>query len=208
MDTPQHISHPDRRTFFRVGLGFIVGLTGVMKTLAESTNGTVVKPEAVVFADDGSIPNNVLPLLLYREAFSPDTPNLGDVIEQRFQENNWTGNWRAAVFPFHHYHSTTHEVLGIYRGSATIQLGGEKGRKFEVKRGDVIVIPAGVGHKRVNNTEDFHVVGGYPGGRNWDLLKGEPGERPKADENIAAVPMPKTDPLYGAEGPLLSNWRR
>jgi uncharacterized protein YjlB len=165
-----------------------------------------VQPENFVFADDGSIPNNPLPLLLYRQAFSTDTPDLASAIETRFGANDWTGSWRASVFPFHHYHSTTHEVLGVYRGTATLQLGGEKGRKFDVKPGDVIVIPAGVGHKRVASSADFGVVGAYPGGRQWDLLRGLPGERPQADRTIAAVPLPETDPIYGADGPLRKIW--
>ena len=166
-----------------------------------------VQPEKFVFADDGSIPNNALPLLLYPQAFSPDTPDLASAIETLFATNDWTGSWRAGVFPFHHYHSTTHEVLAVYRGTATLQLGGEKGRKFDVKLGDVIVIPAGVGHKRVTSSADFGVVGAYPGGRQWDLLRGLPGERPQADRNIAAVPLPETDPIYGSDGPLTRLWR-
>ena len=165
-----------------------------------------VQPENFVFADDGSIPNNTLPLLLYRQAFSTDTPDLASAIETRFGANDWTGSWRAGVFPFHHYHSTTHEVLAVYRGAATLQLGGEKGRKFAVNPGNVIVIPAGVGHKRVESSEDFGVVGAYPGGRHWDLLRGRPGERPQAERNIAAVPLPENDPIYGPDGPLRKIW--
>ena len=166
-----------------------------------------IQPESIVFKDDGSIPNSELPLLLYRQAFSPDTPDLAPVIEERFAGNNWTESWRAGVFPFHHYHSTSHEVLGVYRGTATLQIGGEKGRTFGVKRGDILVIPAGVGHKRLESSPQFHVVGAYPDGRQWDLLRGDPGERPQADHNIAAVPLPKNDPLHGSNGPLRQLWK-
>jgi uncharacterized protein YjlB len=110
---------------------------------------TPVQPEKFVFADDGSIPNSKLPLLLYRQAFASDTSDLASAIEERFAENNWTGSWRASVFTFHHCHSTTDEVLAVYRGAATLQLGGEKG-ELDVKPGDVIVIPTGVGHKRLS----------------------------------------------------------
>lgn len=165
------------------------------------------QPEKAYFKDDGSIPNSALPLLLYRQAFAPGTPNLASAIGKRFAKNDWTGSWRASVFPFHHYHSTSHEVLAVYRGTATLQFGGEKGRKFVVKPGDVIVIPAGVGHKRVDSSEDFSVVGAYPGGRQWDLLRGLRGERPPADLNIAAVPLPDNDPIDGPDGPLKQIWR-
>ena len=166
-----------------------------------------IQPESIVFEDDGSIPNSELPFLLYRRAFSPDTPDLAAVIEQRFAEYSWTGSWRAEVFPFHHYHSTSHEVLGVYRGRATLQLGGENGRRFDVEPGDILVIPAGVGHKRLESSPQFHVVGAYPDGRQWDLLRGNPGERPQADHNISAVPLPRNDPLHGSSGPLRQLWK-
>ena len=140
-----------------------------METVTLSSKYQVVVEKAY-FEDDGSIPNSALPLLPYRQAFPPGTPAFASAIEEHLAKNGWTGSWRVGVFPFHHYHSTTHEVLAVYRGMATLQLGGEKGRKFAVKPGDVIAIPAGVGHKRVESIEDFTVVGAYPGGRQWDLL--------------------------------------
>src|SRR5271170_2704128 len=88
---------------------------------------SIVQPEAFFFLDDGAIPNSSLPLLLYRQAFAPDTTFLASVIQKRFGANGWTGSWRAGVFPFHHFHSTTHEVLGVCRGTATLQFGGEHG---------------------------------------------------------------------------------
>ena len=35
----------------------------------------------------------------------------------------------------------------------------------------------------------------------------KPGERPGADERIARVPMPETDPVLGREGGLLDAWK-
>jgi uncharacterized protein YjlB len=166
-----------------------------------------VEPQQLVFKDDGAIPNNTLPLLLYREAFAANTTDLASVIEPRFAENDWTGSWRAGVYPFLHYHSTTHEVLGVFGGSATLRLGGAQGTTVKVGPGDVIVIPAGVGHQNLGSSSDFGVVGAYPGGRQWDLLRGVPGERPQADRNIAAVPLPDNDPLYGPNGPLKRIWK-
>jgi uncharacterized protein YjlB len=70
----------------------------------------------------------------------------------------------------------------------------------------VIVIPAGVGHKNLGASADFGVVGAYPDGRDWDLLTGQPGERPKADQNIAALPIPGNDPVFGLDGPIREIW--
>ena len=127
-------------------------------------------------------------------------------IEQHFASLNWTNSWKNGIYPFHHYHSTSHEALGVYSGSATVRLGGEQGRDFQVKAGDVIVIPAGVGHKNLGSSGDFGVVGAYPDGRSWDLLRGKPGERPQADDNIARLPVPTTDPVGGAQGRLQELW--
>src|SRR5438874_11795411 len=166
-----------------------------------------VEPEQFSFKDDGVFPNSVLPVLLYRQAFMTEAGDRASVVEQRFAENDWTNSWRNGVYSFAHYHSTTHEVLGVYGGTATLRLGGERGSNVAVDAGDVIVIPAGVAHQNIGASDDFSVVGAYPGGRQWDLLRGLRGERPKADDNIAALPMPENDPIYGAEGPLRKIWK-
>jgi uncharacterized protein YjlB len=192
--------------FLKVGYGFIILLfIGGGSLMGQQPKE--VEPQQLVFKDDGSIPNNTLPLLLCREAFAPDRKDLASVMEQRFAENDWTGSWRAGVYPFLHYHSTSHEVLGVFSGSATLRLGGAHGTTVEVRLGDVIVIPAGVGHQNLGSSADFSVVGAYPGGRQWDLLRGLRGERPQADRNIAAVPLPDDDPVYGSNGPLKRIWK-
>jgi uncharacterized protein YjlB len=86
-------------------------------------------------------------------------------------------------------------------------LGGPAGRVLEVGAGDVIAIPAGVAHRRLESSADFLVVGCYPPGQDWDLLRGEPGVREIAAPNIAAVTMPVTDPVTGGQSPLPDLWR-
>jgi uncharacterized protein YjlB len=159
-----------------------------------------------LFKDDGSIPNSHLPLLVYAFAF-PVSDSLADVMEETFASHNWTNSWRNGVYPYHHYHSVTHEVVGVYKGSAVLQMGGDNGEQIEVEAGDVLVIPAGVGHKKLSQSDDFAVLGAYPNGKDFDLLTGKEGERPKADENIAAVPLPETDPVLGKEGGIAEYWK-
>jgi uncharacterized protein YjlB len=167
----------------------------------------LVLPEQFRFKDDGVFPNSNLPLLVYRQAFTTDAADRASIIEQCFSENDWTNSWRNGVYSFAHYHSTTHEALGVYCGAATLQVGGEHSSDVKVYAGDVIVIPAGVAHQNIGASADFAVVGAYPGGREWDLLRGLPGERPRADHNIAALPIPDNDPIYSAEGPLRQIWK-
>jgi len=154
-------------------------------------------PTAYYFKDDGQIPNSHLPLLIYKNAFKERGPAGAAWLENRFAENNWTNSWRNGIYDFHHYHSTSHEVLGVYAGKALVHLGGEQGKKIRIEAGDIIIIPAGVGHKNLDS-EDLGIVGAYPDGRSWDVNSGKPGERPGTDKNIAALSVPEHDPLNGA----------
>lgn len=159
----------------------------------------------MLFKDDGIIPNSGLPLLLYRNAFATTEKEGAAWLEARFAANNWANSWRNGIYDYHHYHSTSHEALGIYAGTALLHLGGEHGEKVQVEAGDVLVIPAGVGHKNLHS-KDLAVVGAYPNGRHYDVKRGLPGDRPEADMNIAAVPLPETDPLFGPNAGLVRIW--
>src|SRR5437868_15478690 len=138
-----------------------------METPAPMITREVVQPEQFRFTDDGVFPNSLLPLLVYRQALATKDGDGGSVVEECLAENDWTNSWRNGVYSFAHYHSTTHEALGVYRGSATLRLGGEHGKNVEVHAGDVIVIPTGVAQRKVEASEDFGVVGAYPDGREW-----------------------------------------
>ena len=161
------------------------------------------------FSDDGAVPNNPrLPVLVYKRALAAKNPAaLAELIEATYAENHWRAAWRWGVYDFVHYHSTAHEVLGCYRGSATLQLGGKDGVRFVIEPGDVAILPAGTGHQNLGASQDFHVCGGYPLGQEADLLHGKPGERPANVRNIRAVSLPKADPLFGADGALMREWK-
>lgn len=157
------------------------------------------------FNDDGVFPNSRLPLLFYGAALPADAAS-AEAMEALLAAGGWVPAWRSSVFTYHHYHSTAHEALGIAAGEARLMLGGPSGQEFQVTAGDVVVIPAGVVHRRLSSSADFLVVGAYPSGQDWDLLRGSPGERPQADDNIARVPLPPSDPVTGTPNPLLAHW--
>jgi len=162
--------------------------------------------QAIQINDDGVFPGNRIPALLYKKVL--DIPLLFPAthVKNIFNENGWTNSWDAGIFTYHHYHSITHEVLGIYSGKTTVQLGGDNGPKLVLEKGDVLVIPAGVAHKNLGEENDVGVVGAYPDGRDYDMNYGKPGERPGTDENIARLPLPEKDPIEGDRGELLNKW--
>lgn len=164
------------------------------------------EPALLYFKDDGIVPNNKYPLLHYTNVFTERGIKGAEWLEQKFLSNNWSNSWRNGIFTFQHYHSITHEVLGIYSGEVLVLLGGEKGEKVRAKAGDIIVIPAGVGHKNLGDS-DLGVVGAYPNGMPVDILRAQASDRPKADQNIVAVPFPGTDPFLGEREGLIKIWK-
>ena len=163
--------------------------------------------ETLAFADDGVVPNNRLPLVVYRGGL-PEDGDRASACEKMFARNGWPDAWRNGIYAHHHYHSTAHEVLGIAQGRATVRLGGESGQSVELGAGDVVVIPAGVAHKCESASADLLVIGAYPQGQRPDMCRAEPERRGTSLANVAAVPVPGADPVTGGEGPLLRCWRR
>jgi len=142
------------------------------------------------------IPNHPrFPVLIYRGV------DVGDA-RALFAAHGWGGSWVNGIFDFHHFHSTSHEALAIVSGTATVELGGPQGESFEVSAGDVLVLPAGTGHRRATARNGFTVVGAYPAGQeDYDLLREADGA---ARARIAALPAPPDDPV-GGEG--VATWR-
>jgi uncharacterized protein YjlB len=157
------------------------------------------------FENDGDIPNNKLPVLIYKNALKYIA---AQDFEFCFTQNGWTNNWQDIILPTDHFHSNTHEVLGLKSGQARLKLGGKNGEIINVETGDVIILPAGVGHYSVDNSLEYQFVGGYPNGADWDLkfsLKNE--DVNSILEEISHIPIPEKDPIWGSDGPLLKFWK-
>ena len=168
-----------------------------------------LEPKTLMFADDGSVPNNArLPFLIYQDVM--DLSGASDpeaAIENVFRDNGWGDMWRNGIFPFVHYHSMIHEGLGVARGRARVRFGGNKGKEVELAQGDVAVLPAGTGHQCLWASPDLMVIGAYPKQGRYDLCRGSKHEHSKALETIPQVPLPDSDPVFGNDGPLLRLWR-
>jgi len=167
------------------------------------------KAQLFRFRDDGATPNNPrLPLIRYRTPVRlADGLDPAAIFEQLFAANGWTDAWRNGMYDFLHFHTKTHEVLGIARGSVRAQLGGVHGRVIQLKGGDVVILPAGTGHQKLAASRDLLVVGAYPAAGKYDEPKPAEADHDKAVTAIAKVPIPAKDPVYGKDGPLLEHWR-
>jgi uncharacterized protein YjlB len=162
---------------------------------------------AVMLEDDGTFPSHPRwPMLVYVGAYLPLGRDPATEIEARFERNGWVAAWRNGIYPYHHYHTTTHEALGVFRGRAKVQFGGPSGPVVAVKAGDAVLLPAGTAHKLTKASRDFAVTAAYPPGQEPDLCRGEPGERPGADQRVIAVPRPGADPVVGLQGGVCAEW--
>lgn len=181
----------------------------LIETHAHAAELKINKPRVIAhkIKDAGTIPNSRLPLLIYQGALDLPKDDPAAAIEALLHKHQWGNDWRNGIFTYHHYHSTAHEVLFVFSGSCKVQAGGESGLIETINAGDVIIIPAGVGHKNLGQSSDFKVVGAYPPDQNVDMNYGKTGERPRVDDNIAQLALPTTDPVFGNAGPLLDHWQ-
>ena len=93
-------------------------------------------------------------------------------------------------------------MLGVARGHARVRFGGAKGRALKLKAGDVVIVPAGTGHERLSGSKDLMVVGAYPPSCRTSGKEHDP-----ARKTIPKVALPRKDPMYGRNGPLMGCWR-
>jgi uncharacterized protein YjlB len=162
-----------------------------------------VNVEQLLLADDGLVPNNAaLALLVYRRAVVAVGLDTEAAIIAGLAANGWGGAWVDGIYPFHHYHARSHEVLVFARGDADVQLGGPSGPVLRLAAGDAVLIPAGVGHRRIAASADLSVVGAYPAGQeDWDLKRATAADRALALTEIPRVARPPCDPIRGGGPP-------
>lgn len=122
-------------------------------------------------------------------------------------------------------HSSLTKLAGVFQGSSELVFGEGvsdpvgTGVRCLVRAGDVVVVPAGVGHASVSKTEgageqpsdesEYRYVGVYPEGSpvyKYEIGKKALEENIGLAEEVAAVPLPQTDPIFGLDGPLMRIW--
>lgn len=146
-------------------------------------------------------------MIVYSQAIAPGAlAKSENAFDELFERNAWPVSWRNGIYPFTHYHSKTHEVLGIARGEATVQFGGKSGKTLTARAGDALLLPAGTGHKRISSSFDLLVIGAYPPGSQYDLLRSGELDKTGIRARIAKAAKPATDPVSGTAGAMLTHW--
>jgi uncharacterized protein YjlB len=145
-------------------------------------------------------------LLVYPDAVQISGRDPAASFEALFDRNRWPAAWRNGVYPFHHFHCEAHEALGVYSGEVTVQFGGDEGIVLTARPGDVIVLPAGTGHKKLASRGAVGIVGAYPEGQSPDMNTPLLANAKRNLVAIASVGLPLCDPVYGEGGPLFGYW--
>lgn len=175
-------------------------MTGAAKVADPAT----VEVSTLRFGPSKGIPNHPdLPVVLIRGAVDGSA----EAIMALCQQNGWGGCWCWSVYDFHHWHLDSHEALTVATGWAELRLGGPDGELVRVEAGDVAILPAGTGHKREAASDDFAICGAYPPGQERPAIWRESAVPPETThDHLRDVPLPGTDPIYGAGGPLIAAW--
>jgi uncharacterized protein YjlB len=158
-------------------------------------------------AASGNIPNHPRwPLLVYPAAVPIEGPDPAAAFEALFGRNAWPAAWRNGVYPFDHFHCEAHEALGVYSGEVTVQFGGADGVAITARPGDVLVLPAGTGHRKLSSHGPLGIVGAYPAGQEPDMCRPKEAGMASRLAAIARVALPQRDPVHGEAGPLFRHW--
>ena len=187
-------------------------ITGVARPTMRQIRKRIrrTNPRSHYFVDNNCIPNNQkLPFLHYRKVISlTKAADAAALFEILFDANGWRDSWRNGIYDYAHYHPRTHEVLGISRGKARVQFGGDKGKPIDVSAGDVVVLPAGTGHQALKASADLVVVGAYPASGQYDEYEPRASHHARASRMIPKVRLPAKDPIFGTKGPLIKIWKK
>ncbi|MCC5889630.1 MAG: cupin domain-containing protein [Alkalibacterium sp.] len=165
--------------------------------------------EVFWFKENPPFPNHPLPVIYYPQALKKmleNSSNGGEDVKAFFKENGYSNGWINGIHDYHHYHSNTHEVLGCVSGTAVVQLGGPHSDEVTVTKGDVILLPAGVAHKRLGASKDFSVVGAYPNDLSPDMQLGDAVDYERVQKRSYDVPVPDTDPVSKKSGAVKEYW--
>jgi len=185
-------------------------ITGLARPSARQLDraASKVRPSVYRFKDNYLVPDNPqLPLVVYCGAvrlFRNCDP--ASIFEDLFERNGWADGWSNGIYDYVHFHPRIHEVLGIARGSGTVQFGGSTGRKVKLKAGDVAILPAETGHQLLHGSDNLLVVGAYPAQGKYMECAPTVAEHAQALKAIPNVPLPSQDPVFGKGGPLLKLW--
>ena len=158
-------------------------------------------PITRTFTNDGRIPNDPLPLVLYRDAVDlTGSPDPERIIGEIFRDQRLGEMWRNRIDACTRYLSMIYETLGVARGRATVSFGGESGEAIDVGLSVVVILLSGVGHQCLAPTDDLVVVGAYPSSGTYNLCRAARPSTPRRLSLFARCRGPKPIRCLGRRG--------
>ena len=159
-----------------------------------------LEPLTIVFTDDGLVPNNPMPFLVYKAAIAVDNEHPEKTIEGSVRRQ-WLGR-HVAQRRLRLSALSCHGARGARRRARPCA-GALRRRSWQGVRysaGDVAILPAGTGHQCLSASDDFCVIGAYPPARRCTSRGRRRKIISKALKTIPEVKLPQTDPVMGENG--------
>ena len=165
--------------------------------------------EPIYLKESKPYPNNKLPALYYENVLESilGESYSGQDVMRLLQQNGYTNTWSNGILNQHHFHSIAHEALACTLGELRVQLGGEDEIILTVRKGDVLLLPAGTAHKKLEATEEHEIIGGYPLNQpDYDFQYGDASDYEAIKEKVAQVELPHTDPITDFPALIKQYW--
>src|SRR5699024_9249746 len=165
--------------------------------------------ETIYLNEEKPYPNNPLPVLFFENVLAGalEEEYNGDDVLQLFTNNGYTNGWRNEIIDQPLLQSTAHVALACTEGQLRVQLGGENGEMLPIRKRDVLRLPAGTAHKKLEATANHEIVGAYPlNDSDYDFQYGDASDYEMIKKSIKNVNLPDTDPVTGAPGNIQQFW--
>ncbi|KAJ0375786.1 hypothetical protein COL26b_005934 [Colletotrichum chrysophilum] len=164
-----------------------------------TADGEQIQPETYFVKRTEHCPNSDFPVLVYRGVLGTGDELDEDEVSEKLQQYGWVKKGRSEL---------------VFGEGGSDPAGS--GVRCWVRPGDVVVVPAGVAHasvadeKAAPGEKEYRYVGVYP--EESPQWRSEMGRKPLQEkqglvEEVEGVGLPRMDPLYGVDGPLIKIWK-
>ena len=165
------------------------------------------RPLTFVFDDDGLVPNNILPLVIYKRAIELAGGDPARAIDELFRANGWDQRWRDGIFDYQHYHATCTRRSASRAATRWCCSAASTARRSSSTPATSRSCPPAPATSASSPAMISAWSAPTRPAKPWRSLARPRRTYRRAMETIPLVLPPPSDPVFGQDGPLLRLWR-